>query len=229
MDTPLPPNPPRLLTATELGAVVKALREQRGWSQEVLAEIAKVNARTIQRVERGEGASADTRRALGVAFTFPDMDFFNKPLLIPTAEEIAAAQAQFDRDYVLAPAEPLESGKMLASLVESTLADQSALTFEAPEAVEAAFATLIDLLRDYRDMADEIPQREKVDVWRAFQEQLDELRHLGVALVWATRDVPLRWNDSEDITQLKTLYLQGFPVASVPSQLGLPLRPHIQF
>lgn len=47
---------------------IRQLRQQRGWSQEQLADIAGVNARTIQRLERGTQASVDTLKALAVAF-----------------------------------------------------------------------------------------------------------------------------------------------------------------
>ena len=46
---------------------VRRLRELRAWSQERLAEIAGLSVRTVQRVERGEGASLETRMALAAA------------------------------------------------------------------------------------------------------------------------------------------------------------------
>ena len=48
---------------------IRQLRQQRGWSQEQLADIAGVNARTIQRLEAGTQASVDTLKALAVAFS----------------------------------------------------------------------------------------------------------------------------------------------------------------
>lgn len=50
---------------------VKALRQSRGWSQEVLAELSGLSVRTIQRVERGEPASQDTITALAHVFDEP--------------------------------------------------------------------------------------------------------------------------------------------------------------
>lgn len=47
---------------------IRQLRQQRGWSQEQLADIAGINARTVQRLERGTQASVDTLKALAVAF-----------------------------------------------------------------------------------------------------------------------------------------------------------------
>lgn len=80
----------RLLTPAELGLCVRLFREIRQWSQEQLAEISGLNVRTVQRVEQGQAASMDTRRALARAFEFQDLDALNKPLTIPTEEEVKA-------------------------------------------------------------------------------------------------------------------------------------------
>ncbi len=50
------------------GPKIKILRIQRGWTQEQLAEIAGVSARTIQRAETASSASFETLRAIAVAF-----------------------------------------------------------------------------------------------------------------------------------------------------------------
>ena len=50
---------------------LKLLRESRGWTQEQLAEIAGLNARTVQRVEAGGNASAETGMALASALDCP--------------------------------------------------------------------------------------------------------------------------------------------------------------
>ncbi len=50
------------------GAKIRALRIQRGWTQEQLAEIAGVSSRTIQRAETADCAAFETVRALAGAF-----------------------------------------------------------------------------------------------------------------------------------------------------------------
>lgn len=50
------------------GGRIRALRIQRGWTQEQLAEIAGVSPRTIQRAEAADRASFDTVRAVAGAF-----------------------------------------------------------------------------------------------------------------------------------------------------------------
>ena len=47
---------------------VKALRLQRAWSQEQLAELASLSVRTVQRIENGETPSLETLSALAAVF-----------------------------------------------------------------------------------------------------------------------------------------------------------------
>ena len=51
---------------------VQKLRLQHGWSQEQLAELSGLSVRTIQRLEQGRGASAETLKAVAAVF---DVDF----------------------------------------------------------------------------------------------------------------------------------------------------------
>ena len=47
-----------------LGTIIKAARKDRGITQEELAELARVNLRTIQRIERGDNSPRDKTVAL---------------------------------------------------------------------------------------------------------------------------------------------------------------------
>ena len=47
---------------------VKSLRLTRHWSQEQLAQLSNLNVRTIQRVEKGEGAGLETLKSLASVF-----------------------------------------------------------------------------------------------------------------------------------------------------------------
>nr|WP_211214974.1 2TM domain-containing protein [Microbulbifer variabilis] len=48
--------------------MIRKLRLQRGWSQEQLARISGLNIRTIQRIERGQNPSLESRKALAAVF-----------------------------------------------------------------------------------------------------------------------------------------------------------------
>jgi transcriptional regulator with XRE-family HTH domain len=120
---------PRMPTLQEFAFCIKFFRELRKWSQEQLADISGLTARTIQRVEKGEPSSTDTRRALARAFGLEDIDAFNKPISIPDAEEQKAQQEQFAKDNIMLKAQPLTTGKQLAKLAETT---PSSFTARAP-------------------------------------------------------------------------------------------------
>ena len=55
--------------------IIRKLREDRGWSQEQLAEISGLSVRTIQRIESGGRASLETLKCLAAVFetSIPDL------------------------------------------------------------------------------------------------------------------------------------------------------------
>ncbi len=52
--------------------LVQKLRLQRGWSQQQLADLSGLSVRTVQRIERGQGASTESRKSLASVF---EIDF----------------------------------------------------------------------------------------------------------------------------------------------------------
>ena len=170
----------RLLTPSELGLCVRLFREVRQWSQEQLAEISGLNVRTIQRVEQGQAASLDTRRALARAFEFEDVDVLNKPFTIPTEGELKAQKEKFDREHVTLNALPLTTGKQLAKLAEAHMMDMSEPGFELSREADESFAELVDYFRDYRDCADAYSESAKFDVYDELQSRIDALKAIGV-------------------------------------------------
>lgn len=80
-----------------LGARVRALREDRGWTQPELAEIADVAVRTIQNVERTGHASLDTCKALATAFGTEAAEFTR---LRETADSQFAPEPEGVAEYV---------------------------------------------------------------------------------------------------------------------------------
>jgi transcriptional regulator with XRE-family HTH domain len=64
--------------------LVQKLRVQRGWSQEQLAELTGLSARTIQRIERGRNASAESLKAIAAVFGV-DLSVLREPDMQPSA------------------------------------------------------------------------------------------------------------------------------------------------
>jgi len=87
--------------------LIQKLRLQRGWSQEQLAELSGLSTRTIQRLERGQSASAESLKALASVF---EVDFstlkepeMNAPSdLNPSAPNMAAPNMPADEALALA-------------------------------------------------------------------------------------------------------------------------------
>ena len=214
----------RLLTPAELGACVRLFREVRQWSQEQLAEISGLNVRTIQRVEQGQPASLDTRRALARAFEFEDVDVLNKPFTIPKEEELKAQQEEFDREHVTLTALPLTTGKQLAKLAEIHMMDLSETGFELSREADETFADLVDYFREYRDCADAYTESTKFEVYDELQSRIDALKVLGVSLRYAERKVHVMWGMDRDAkpTLVSVLYVVAFPLGKEPEQFATP-------
>lgn len=220
---------PRKLTSEELAVCIKLLREARQWSQEQLSDISNLSVRTVQRVEQGLSGSIDTRRALARAFDFEDIDALNKPFDIPTAEEAMAAKEKFDREHVTLKATPLTAGKQLARLAESCSMDMSEPSFEASREVAETFAALIDFFREYRDCQDLYTEVQKLDVHEDMQSYIDDLKHRGVSLVFAERQLVLKPTaDDARSTPFNVAFILGFPIGRVPEQIVTPKAARIQ-
>jgi transcriptional regulator with XRE-family HTH domain len=70
--------------------LVQKLRLQRGWSQQQLAELSGLSARTIQRIEGGQPASAETLKSLASVFEIDFSQLSSEPEMkqdTPSARE----------------------------------------------------------------------------------------------------------------------------------------------
>lgn len=227
MDTP---NPPRKLTPEELAICIRLFREMRHWSQEQLAAISGLNVRTIQRVEQGESASFDTRRALAQAFDCEDMDAFNKPFSIPSEEELRAAKEKFDRENITLALSPLTTGRQLAQLIETCEMDLSEPAIELPREAAEVFAELVDTFREYRDCSELYSAVQKLDVYEDFQGKLDELKTQGVSLRYAERKVQIgACSLNTEPLRMTALYLLAFRLGKEPEQIAMPRPAQIGF
>lgn len=224
-------NEPRLLSPKELALMCKLLRQGRGWTQEVLAEVAKLTVRTVQRVERGEGAAKDTLRALAGAFGAEDLDCFIKPIVVPAPEEVKAAQEKFNAEHVTLAVKHVVGGRELASLVTTTSMDSAEQTAElSPEAAHE-YAALVDYYRDFRDVADCYSEVQKLEVFDDLDRYIDELKRLGFTLVHAVRYVRLRFKSDKAAEPWDTsvLYLLAVPKGKEPEQVVVPRKVGLGF
>lgn len=219
-------NPPRVLTPAELAAVVKMFREVRQWSQEQLAEIARLSTRTVQRVESGQPSDLDTRRALARAFELEDIDVLSKPFAIPTPEEIEAAREAFEREHITLDALPLTTGRQLAGLAEAHSLDLCTPGYEMDREPSEAFAALVDYFHDYRDASDLYSEVQKLEVYDELQGFIDALAGLGVSLRFATRKVRLGFRDNAQAQpwEASVVYVVTYRAGKEPTQFATPRK-----
>lgn len=229
MTTAAPNAEARHLTNDELAFVVKLFREQRQWSQEQLAEVARVSPRTVQRVEEGKPSSLDTRRALSNAFGFEDIDALNKPYAIPTAEQMAADKARLEKETITLKGTPLKTGKQLGKLLELASGLLFSEAFELSPNAEQAFATFTDCCTEYADCDELYSATDKLKVYADFDELLETLTQEGASLVGASREVILKVKGSGDAWKSTIVYVVAFPVGQEAEHLAVPREVHFSW
>jgi transcriptional regulator with XRE-family HTH domain len=217
---------PRLLTPVELAGVIRIFRDLRQWSQETLAVLSGLSVRTIQRVEKGEPSDLDTRRALARAFESEDLDIFNKPYTIPTPEELKKGEEEFEREHLILDTVVATTGRELARLFENATMDMSNPAIDLDREPAAAFAGLVDYLREYRDCAELYAEVQKLDVYDELQRYIDALDAANISVCYVTRSTTLVGRDWPDKTPwpVTLVYLSAFHKGQVPDKMAVPKK-----
>lgn len=218
---------PRLLTSEEIGRVVRLFREGYGWTQETLAELAGVTPRTVQRLEAGQPASLDTRRAVGHAFHFDDADWLSKPMLLPTTEELQAQKEAFDREHLVLDARVTDGRGLMAILVDQ---DCGALAgtglAELERGVRESWAEALDFLRDCLDIRDVAGRAEMLGYGDSLDEILEPLLESGLCLTVATRKAELGQRGQADQVRipLSIMYLAVVRADAPTLKMAVPRK-----
>lgn len=212
----------RMLTNKELGTVIALMRRMQQWSQETLAELSGLTTLTIQRIEKGDGGSADSRRAIGKAFCSEDIDVFNKPFAISTPEEVERQKNAFERECVLIAPVSLATGKQLVQLAETTQAHSFTTMGDYPAEVGMVLAELEDMFAEFRDIHDHYSATGKVEIYAEFQELINALTAIDMELCYATRRVSVNSNDSNrNPLPCTILYLLVYRKGDMPENLAV--------
>jgi transcriptional regulator with XRE-family HTH domain len=216
----------QMLSGQELAEIVRTFREMRQWSQDTLSAISKLSIRTVQRVESGEPSSADTRRALALAFELGDIDVFNKPFRMPDPEQIRAEMEKFKRENLTLEAQVVESGHELVRLYESATMDHASGGEILQGTAAEAFAGMVDYLRDHRECAELMTETQKLGSFAEVQACLDSLRKEGFSVSYTRRDTKLIGENWVDKTPwpVTIIYLVVSPKGSEPKLICVPKR-----
>jgi transcriptional regulator with XRE-family HTH domain len=215
---------PRLLTPAEIAVIVKAMRTQMAWSQETLAELSRLTVRTVQRLEAGQPASLDTRRAVAAAFGW-DLDFFDVPRTIPTEEDLAAQKAAFDREHLILDAVQADGRGILTRLhdIPGFKAIVPCSLVEMSRDGQDAFALIVDYIHDCLDIIGEVPRSDVLRYGDELTEMSAHLADAGYRLHVATRDVKIgnpAWTDQRPMP-ITILYVVAAPDALVVRHIAV--------
>ena len=166
----------RMISPKELAMLVTLHRQGLGWTQETLAEISGLTVRTVQRVERGEASSIDTRRALARAFRMEDIDAFNKPHAFKSPEQIKREVDEFQQKRMTLAVTVACTGKQLADLTEASnmrcLQQPDNVTADVAQCVSQIF----DFMADYGDVDDLYSYAQKLEVHATLDDYLARLK-----------------------------------------------------
>lgn len=216
---------PKILTPGEIGRVVRAFRDEFGWSQETLAELADVTSRTFQRIEAGQPSSLDTRRAVARAFHFEDTDWLNKPFPLPDEAALKAQRKVFDREHVVLDARLVNGRELMAVLIDE---DCGCLVgtglSELPEGSREAFAAALDFLQDCIDVRDVARRAEILSYGDDLEEILTPLRQARLVVALATRRARITEQGWEQPIAISILYLAVVPADAPPSKIAVSRR-----
>ena len=225
MDVPEDIFETRLLTPEELAVFVKARRDEHKWTQTTLAELAGVTERTIQRVENGAPSDLHTRRAIAGAFKCDDLDIFNKSHPIPSPEKLKGYLAELDKTTLLFPITRVRDARTLRTMTEgSHLSDTEELGELSTEA-RKAFASIVDQLRDYNDVRDEVSMMLRLDLDRDIDALLKTIADAGATIGAGLRRVKVRFDEpNRKPLDWTIVFFVLAPNDALPSNLRVPRR-----
>lgn len=212
----------RVPTSADLALLIKVLRQASEWTQETLAELSGLTVRTIQRVERGDPSSLDTRRALARGFGSDDLDVFNNPWPMLDPAKLKAQSEELERTTVVVHLTRGERSSGIRKMVEgaesSVCEELGTVTQEARE----AFAYLVDNLRDYNDVRDCYSEHDKLGFDESLQSFLDTIAEQKAAVGVGVRRVKVRFKPDGEPVSWCNVYFVLAPVDGLPSQVRVP-------
>jgi transcriptional regulator with XRE-family HTH domain len=116
-----------ILSPAVLGYWTRFLRTGQNWSQEALAAAARLDTRTIQRIESGKPSSVNTRRSLARGLGYENSNIFEDPQFamsvigfINGAQELGQKELRKQHpDHVPVSVSRVSSGEILGRLANA--------------------------------------------------------------------------------------------------------------
>ena len=181
----------------ERAKFVKKEREERAWPQRQLAEVADVNLRTIQRLEKDGSASFETLMAVAQAFGI-DVKELN-----PTSK----AQVNTDPQKKIHHLPRLTSGKDLTSIIYG--ADHFQVEHDEAEDKRAlrAMASVLNLLKSDLVRWHDADLAGKLKIEFEFSQEIKGLEKCGFYLFGVKRNIPRIAGEEKTQINMCTIYM----------------------
>jgi transcriptional regulator with XRE-family HTH domain len=184
---------------------VRTLRDMKHWTQQHLAETAGILLRTVQRVEKGDGASLETLGALSNAFDV-SIDVLQTDVEA-LMEQVRQQQEALRKTHDFIAVTPVTCSAHLESVGD---ADGSVMEcVSTDDAVRDGFAALKANLRDMIDIWDDVDPAHHRDWAKAAYGQVEELNRLGIVVCIGKANRVFR--TGAGTINMDTLYVVAWP------------------
>jgi transcriptional regulator with XRE-family HTH domain len=135
-----------------LAAIIKCERKRRNLTQEHLAQLAEVDVRTIQRIERTGGCSAETLMAIAEAFEIDSKELIAESEKRATAEKTSKElRAKSEAKSIVVRLEEITNGPDLFNRLSAAHAGIEDVPAEIGIEQEELVGLILDDLRDFGD------------------------------------------------------------------------------
>jgi transcriptional regulator with XRE-family HTH domain len=167
-----------------IGKNIRQHREERHLTQEELAMIAGVDARTIQRAESGQKLALETLKAIASAFdtTIDDL----------SKDQQDAALAKFRAKYSVIDLQPLEQGADLCRLF-GTHAYHFQRKGKFTDDQADSIAEFEQLVKDYGEIWGELEPMQRRDAEKNIQAVMERLLSLELAISTGVETMKIRF------------------------------------
>ncbi|GAA6210639.1 hypothetical protein NBRC116602_03790 [Hyphomicrobiales bacterium 4NK60-0047b] len=215
----------RILTTQELGILVKRQRKQKQWTQSTLAELSRLSDRTVQRVESGQSASYDTRRAIASGFGLEDLDIFNKTFPILSDEKFKTYMIELEKSTTVINITQAQTSRELRTMIEGTQSYVSSYIGETPPQAQELFAELVDNLSDYNDIRDCYNESQRLHFDAFLDDFITKINDQGCKVGVGKHHGKIRFrNDSSEARPMSwtNIFLILSPTSELPSKFRVP-------
>ena len=197
---------------------VKRLRDMKHWTQQHLADASGAQLRTVQRVEKGEGASLDTLGALAAAFDVTiDLLRFDVDAVV---DQMQKEQEEVERTHYFVDVAPITCSAHLGIIGGS----HAYLMHCASEddAIQDLFAEFESNVKDMVDVWEDVDPSNHRGWLKEAYEQVEELNRRGVAVSIGKAIRTMRQKGVAGTFEWRVLYVVGWPKGQEKSRIAVP-------